>query len=151
MVNSNVIDANITNSFSELSKQSNQKIKQDDEIKQENSIVPQAADTEIDSITSFSAKRLGEQQDKAVSEEEKNAKLEEAYKAVSEFMNVYNRNVSFSKADDGDTTVIKVFDADSKELIKQFPSEDLIELAKKINELRQDIDLKSGIFLDEKV
>jgi flagellar protein FlaG len=66
-------------------------------------------------------------------------------------MNLYNRNVNFSQDEQSEKTIIKVFDTDSQELIKQFPSEDLIKLAQKINGLRQDIDLKSGIFLDEKV
>ncbi|WP_448563697.1 flagellar protein FlaG [Thalassotalea ganghwensis] len=78
-------------------------------------------------------------------------KLEEAYAEISEFMSLYNRNVNFSTDEQSEKTVIKVFDSDSQELIKQFPSEDLIELAQKIKQLRQDVDLKSGIFLDEKV
>lgn len=78
-------------------------------------------------------------------------KLEEAFAEISEFMSLYNRNVNFSTDEQSEKTVIKVFDSDSQELIKQFPSEDLIELAQKIKQLRQDVDLKSGIFLDEKV
>ncbi|GHE81007.1 flagellar protein FlaG [Thalassotalea profundi] len=77
--------------------------------------------------------------------------LEESFAEISEFMNMYNRNVNFSMDEKSDRTIIKVFDSDSKELIKQFPSEDLVKLAQKIRELRQDVDLKSGIFLDEKV
>ena len=77
--------------------------------------------------------------------------LEQAFAEISEFMSLYNRNVNFSTDEQSEKTVIKVFDSDSQELIKQFPSEDLIELAQKIRQLRQDVDLKSGIFLDEKV
>ncbi|XQW85814.1 flagellar protein FlaG [Thalassotalea piscium] len=84
-------------------------------------------------------------------EEEAVAEIEQAFEEISGFMNLYNRNVNFSMDEKSEKTVIKVFDSDSKELIKQFPSEDLVKLAQKIKELRQDVDLKSGIFLDEKV
>lgn len=85
-------------------------------------------------------------------ETEENADtLEQAFNVVSEFINVYNRNVSFSKDNESDTTVIQVFDSDTKELIKQFPSADLVELANKISELNKDLDLQSGVFFDEKV
>jgi len=88
---------------------------------------------------------------KEKSSEEASEELEEAFETISDFMNLYNRNINFSLDERSDKTIIKVFDSDTKELVKQFPSEDLIELAHKIYELRQDIDLKSGIFLDEKV
>ena len=84
-------------------------------------------------------------------EKESAEEIEQAFAEISEFMNVYNRNVNFSMDEKSEKTVIKVFDSDSQELIKQFPSEDLIKLAQKIRELRQDVDLKSGIFLDEKI
>jgi uncharacterized FlaG/YvyC family protein len=47
--------------------------------------------------------------------------------------------------------VIKVFDGESKDLIKQFPSEEFLDIANKILALRQDIGLKTGILLDEQV
>lgn len=150
MVNSNAIDANIANSFSDITGQVNQKVKQDDSLKQGSPIVGKDTDVEkVELLEQATPPKLAEQ-DKALLDEE-DAKLKEAYETVSEFMHLYNRNVNFSLADDSDIRVIKVFDADSKELIKQFPSEDLIKLAKKIDELRQDIDISSGIFLDEKV
>lgn len=92
--------------------------------------------------------RNAKEEEKAKQEPEE---LEAAFEVVADFMNLYNRNVNFSQDEQSEKTIIKVFDTDSQELIKQFPSEDLIKLAQKINGLRQDIDLKSGIFLDEKV
>ena len=70
---------------------------------------------------------------------------------ISEFMNVSTRNVNFHLDDSSEKTVIKVFDAQSKELIKQFPSEEVLDIAKKIIALRQDVGEKTGILLDEKV
>lgn len=94
--------------------------------------------------------RNAKEEEKAKQEQEPE-ELEAAFEVVADFMNLYNRNVNFSQDEQSEKTIIKVFDTDSQELIKQFPSEDLIKLAQKINGLRQDIDLKSGIFLDEKV
>ncbi|WP_206484824.1 flagellar protein FlaG [Thalassotalea sp. G2M2-11] len=89
--------------------------------------------------------------DKKAEEKVEEQELEEAFNTVSEFMSLYKRNVNFSLDEHSDKTIIKVFDSDSKELIKQFPSEDLLEMARKIHAVRQDIDQKTGIFLDEKV
>jgi len=77
--------------------------------------------------------------------------LDESIEIISDFMNLSTKNVNFQKDDDSDRTVIKVFDAKTQELIKQFPSEEVLEIAQKIVELRQDLGAKTGILLDEKV
>jgi len=77
--------------------------------------------------------------------------LEEAMESIAEFMHLSTQNINFQKDDSTDKTIIKVFDSASNELIKQFPSEEVIEIAQKIAELRQDVGLKTGILLDEKV
>jgi flagellar protein FlaG len=77
--------------------------------------------------------------------------LEEAIEVVADFMKLSTQSVNFQKDETTDITVIKVFDTESKDLIKQFPSEEVINIAHKILELRQDIGLKTGILLDEHV
>lgn len=77
--------------------------------------------------------------------------VEEAVEIIAEFMNLPLKNVNFAQDDNSEKTVIKVFDSESKELIKQFPSEEVLEIAGKILALRQDVGEKTGIFLDEKV
>jgi flagellar protein FlaG len=79
------------------------------------------------------------------------AELDQAIAVVSEFINQPPRNVNFTKDDDSGKTVIKVFDLESKELIKQFPSEELISIAQKIQALHQEVGEKAGILLDKKV
>ena len=83
--------------------------------------------------------------------EEDTLELEEAIEVVADFMNLSTQSVNFQKDETTDKTVIKVFDTESKELIKQFPSEEVINIARKILELRQDIGSKTGILLDEHV
>ena len=79
------------------------------------------------------------------------ADIEEAIETITEFMSLPIRSVNFKQDDGSDRTVIKVFDADTKELIKQFPSDEVLAIAQRIVELRQDVDRKTGILLDEKV
>ena len=87
----------------------------------------------------------------SVNKEDEASKLDEAMESIAEFMHLSTQNVNFQKDDSTDKTIIKVFDSASNELIKQFPSEEVIEIAQKIAELRQDVGLKTGILLDEKV
>jgi flagellar protein FlaG len=77
--------------------------------------------------------------------------LDAAIEVVSSFINQPPRNVNFTKDDDSGKTVIKVFDLESKELIKQFPSEELISIAKKIQSLHQEVGERSGILLDKRI
>lgn len=84
-------------------------------------------------------------------EEDESAKLNDAMESIAEFMHLSTQNVNFQRDDSTDKTIIKVFDTASKELIKQFPSEEVIEIAQKIAELRQDVGMKTGILLDERV
>lgn len=90
-------------------------------------------------------------QKKGTVEELNQEDIEKAIEVVSNFMDLPIRSVNFAQADGVDKTIIKVFDVESKELIKQFPSDELIEIAQKITELRQDVGEKTGILLDEKV
>jgi flagellar protein FlaG len=83
--------------------------------------------------------------------EEKPLVLDEALELISDFMQLSSRNVNFQQDEVSDKTVIKFFDTESKELIKQFPSEEVLEIAQKIVSLRQDVGEKTGIFLEEKV
>ena len=48
-------------------------------------------------------------------------------------------------------TVIKIFDSESNELIRQFPSEEILSIAQRIIDLQHDISQKTGILLDENI
>lgn len=92
-----------------------------------------------------------EQNPDSKDEEDERAMLDEAMESIAEFMHLSTQNVNFQRDDSTDKTIIKVFDSATNELIKQFPSEEVIEIAQKIAELRQDVGLKTGILLDERV
>lgn len=77
--------------------------------------------------------------------------IDQAIEVVSNFMNQPPRNVNFTKHDDSGKTVIKVFDKTNNELIKQFPSEEILMIAGKISSLHQEVEQQTGIFLDESI
>ena len=77
--------------------------------------------------------------------------LENAIETVSSFIEPQIRNVNFTQDDTSGQTVIKVFDAQSRELIKQFPSDEILELAERIKGLQEEIVDKTGILIDDKV
>jgi flagellar protein FlaG len=77
--------------------------------------------------------------------------VSDAMKTISEFINMPVRTVNFTQDDGSEKTVIKIFDSESNELIKQFPSEEILSIAQRIIDLQQDISQKTGILLDESI
>ncbi|WP_077341412.1 flagellar protein FlaG [Pseudocolwellia agarivorans] len=77
--------------------------------------------------------------------------VSDAMKTISEFINMPIRTVNFTQDDGSEKTVIKIFDSENNELIKQFPSEEILSIAQKIVELREDVSKKTGILLDESI
>jgi flagellar protein FlaG len=110
-----------------------------------------SADSERTVLYNFEKTSLNAIQDSKLKLEENASEIEEAIEVIADFMKVTTQNVNFYKDETSDKTVIKVFDGESKDLIKQFPSEEFLDIANKILALRQDIGLKTGILLDEQV
>lgn len=77
--------------------------------------------------------------------------VSDAMKTISEFINMPIRTVNFTQDDGSEKTVIKIFDSENNELIKQFPSEEILSIAQRIVELREDVSKKTGILLDESI
>jgi len=107
-----------------------------------------AATVEQETIEQKQASEI--EQEKSEIKEEKEL-VEEALDVIADFMSFSLRNINFQQDDASDKTVIKFFDSESNELIKQFPTEEVLEIAQKIIALRQDVGEKTGIFLEEKV
>ena len=82
---------------------------------------------------------------------EQSVNVSDAMKTISEFINMPVRTVNFTQDDGSEKTVIKIFDSESNELIKQFPSEEILSIAQRIIDLQQDISQKTGILLDENI
>lgn len=57
-------------------------------------------------------------------------------KAVNDFVKPFNNALQFNIDDSTGQTVIKVIDTDTKEVIKQIPSEDMLALAKALDQIK---------------
>ena len=69
---------------------------------------------------------------------------QESVSKILEALNPLARNLQFSIDDATGRTIVKVVDAKTNEVIRQIPSEDLLELAHSMNKL-------SGLFIKQKV
>jgi len=100
---------------------------------------------------SVTQEQLDEQEQTEQEIQLQSAIVSDAMKTISEFINMPVRTVNFTLDDGSEKTVIKIFDSESNELIKQFPSEEILSIAQRIIELQQDISQKTGILLDENI
>ena len=153
----------------------NNQVSLSDDLALSNNVVKQQKDSidkdltnaiELEKITAVEVKKSEELSNKIeVAQEQlnKDKKLEDAevlaqsvnvsdaMKTISEFINMPVRTVNFTQDDGSEKTVIKIFDSESNELIRQFPSEEILSIAQRIVELQQDISQKTGILLDENI
>lgn len=61
--------------------------------------------------------------------------VEEVAKFLNESTNLFNLSISFQVNEDIDRVVVSVVDKDTEELIRQIPSEEVVQLAKRLNEM----------------
>lgn len=62
--------------------------------------------------------------------------LAQMTKAVNDFVKPLNSALQFNIDDSTGQTVVKVIDTDTKEVIKQIPSEDMLALAKALDQIK---------------
>lgn len=62
--------------------------------------------------------------------------LQSAVKAANDFIQPFNGSLQFSIDKDTGTTVVKVIDTKTNEVIKQFPSEEMLAIAKSLDQLK---------------
>jgi flagellar protein FlaG len=125
-------------------------------IKQGNSAASQLINKSLDeaSIAAIDSEKTVESVNKSAEEktvEQGQEALTKAIEVVSDFMNRPPRNVNFSQAENSGKTIVKIFDAESQELIKQFPSEKIINMAERINSLHQEIEKAPGLLIDSHI
>ena len=70
--------------------------------------------------------------------------MQSSIDALNEFIKPQNTSLEFSIDDESGTVVVKVTDKETKEVIKQFPSEEALELAKALDKLK-------GLLVQQKV
>ena len=62
--------------------------------------------------------------------------LNDAVKSTNDFVGKINSSVQFSVDNSTGQTIVKVMDTDTKQVIKQMPSEDMLEIAKSLDKLK---------------
>lgn len=110
--------------------------------------IPNANQVSVVGLEQLGASDIAVKDQKPVQSE---ALVDQSIESVANFVNSVNKNVDFLVDEDSGRTIIKVIDVESQELIKQFPSEEIISMAKRIKELQEQITSKTGLFLDENV
>lgn len=62
--------------------------------------------------------------------------LEEAVKQVNDFLKPINNSIQFNLDDDTGKTIVKVIDLATKDVIRQFPSEEMLGIARAIDKMK---------------
>jgi flagellar protein FlaG len=62
--------------------------------------------------------------------------LEEAVQQVNDFLKPINDSIQFNLDDDTGKTIVKVVDLATKDVIRQFPSEEMLSIAKAIDKMK---------------
>lgn len=70
--------------------------------------------------------------------------VEDAVKRLADFVAPTNSEINFSIDEESGVRVVKILDTQSKEVLRQFPSEEAIQLAQALDKLQ-------GLFVKEKV
>ncbi len=75
--------------------------------------------------------------------QQKEPSLEDAVKRISNFVSKVNSEISFSIDNASGVSVVKIIDSQSKDVIRQFPSEEAIQIAQALDKLQ-------GVFVKDK-
>ena len=62
-----------------------------------------------------------------------------------------SRSLEFSVGDYKGSTVVKVIDKESRDVIRQIPSEEFIKMAQRIDHISDEMKKASGVLLDKQV
>jgi flagellar protein FlaG len=77
--------------------------------------------------------------------------VEKALDIVASYLSSTMKQVDFSSDNSAGKTVITVIDKETQEVINQFPSEKIVSMAEKIQQLHQEAESISGLLIDSHV
>jgi len=77
--------------------------------------------------------------------------IQSAVGQVSDFVQAQNRNLNFSFDDESQRSIVKVTDSETGELIRQIPSEEVLRLSERIQNLQSDVDSTVGVLFNKEV
>lgn len=83
--------------------------------------------------------------------EEAASKLLEMFESNIKDFSIQSRALEFNVAEESGRTVVTVLDKESKDIIRQIPSEEFIRVAEKLSELSEEMKRTRGVLFDETV
>jgi flagellar protein FlaG len=98
-------------------------------------------------VVSFGANPNSVQEEQGVSAEQ----LGQAVEDVNQFVNAQGRTLNFSVDEESGKPVVKVIDFETKEVIRQIPSEEVLTMAKAIKRLQEDLGSTTGLMFDKTI
>lgn len=101
--------------------------------------------------TSENSVQASQEQVDNLDRERVNERLDSAVQEVESFLNGQNRNLTFSIDDETKRSIVTVKDSQSGDVIRQIPSEEVLKLAERIQELQQDVGSSVGVFINNEV
>jgi flagellar protein FlaG len=120
-----------------------------------------ASDTAQTKRSTEDALATGQQQakDLSVSAEIKNIEsvnvnaqqIETAVSQLSEYVQTNNRQLNFSVDEGSNKQVVKVTDAESGKVIRQIPSEEMLKLSERLQDLQTEVGTTVGLLFNEQV
>ena len=77
--------------------------------------------------------------------------IETAVAQLSEFVQTNNRQLNFSVDEGSNKQVVKVTDAESGKIIRQIPSEEVLKLSERLQELQIEVGTAVGLLFNKQV
>jgi flagellar protein FlaG len=90
-------------------------------------------------------------QQQSADKENTDTGIEEAIEEIRDFANLQNRQLDFSIDEDSQRRVIRVLDAETGDMIRQIPSDEVLKLAERIKELQTEVGAAVGVFFNKAV
>lgn len=112
---------------------------------------PQEQETAAANQTRETGKVVEQAADKKEGLNSDAAQIESAVAEISEFLQAQNRQLAFSVDEGSQRSVVKVTDSASGEVIRQIPSEEVLELSKRIRDLQSDVGAAVGVLFNKQV
>ncbi|MCF2948142.1 flagellar protein FlaG [Paraglaciecola aquimarina] len=77
--------------------------------------------------------------------------IDNAVSEISEFVQASNRQLNFSIDEDSKKQIVKVTDTESGEVIRQIPSEEILQLSDRLRDLHTDVGAAVGLLFNKQV
>lgn len=103
------------------------------------------------SSESFRTKEIAKAESNITTETMSTDELGKAVEDVNQFVNSQGRTLNFSVDEESGKPVVKVIDFETKEVIRQIPSEEVLTMAKAIKRLQEDLGSATGLMFDKTI